>query len=76
MKLQHFSSQTEVFKPQICMDRQELIVLLKSRINFASDVEFGLSANGCTYSVSQIDYLQQLYEKYAHTCYTKDRTAG
>ena len=37
---------------------------VQSQFVFASDVKVLLNANGRTYSVSEIDYLQQLYEKY------------
>ena len=37
----------------------------RNQFVFASDVEVVLNANGRTYSVSEIDYLQQLYEEYA-----------
>ena len=38
---------------------------VRNQFVFASDVEVVLNANGRTYSVSEIDYLQQLYEEYA-----------
>ena len=38
---------------------------IRNQFVFASDVEVVLNANGRTYSVSEIEYLQQLYEKYA-----------
>lgn len=38
---------------------------VQSKFVFAADIEVVLNANGRTYSVSEIDYLQQLYEEYA-----------
>ena len=38
---------------------------VRSKFVFAADIEVVLNANGCTYSVSEVDYLQQLYEEYA-----------
>ena len=36
-----------------------------SKFVFAADIEVVLNANGRTYSVSEVDYLQQLFEEYA-----------
>lgn len=38
---------------------------VQSKFVFAADVDVLLKANGRTYLVSEVDYLQQLYEKYA-----------
>ena len=49
------------------IDGQELMMLLKSGINLFLPLmsRLFLNANGRTYSVSEIEYLQQLYEEYA-----------
>jgi len=38
---------------------------VRSKFVFAADIEVVLNANWRTYSVSEVDYLQQLFEEYA-----------
>ena len=38
---------------------------VQSNFVFAADIEVVLNANGRTYSVSEVDYVQQLFEEYA-----------